>query len=578
MIPLLALPAVFGGSGSLRSSGMRVSVSGLVGQPLTLDVEDLARLRTVEVRSNEVAEDGGYRGAFGYRAVSLKTLLSLAKVRKDESDFFKPIDLAVVVRNRRGERRVLSWGEVLYRQEADVVLAYDGRPVMPMKNCTACHTGSEYQKWLAPLERSIGYPKLLFPHDAVADRSLEEVDRIEVVSVPAPVRFDRKKNASSDAFSIREGNRAVVVRDLSRYRPAAADAIQIGEGKGFHGRISLRGASLADIIAQNGFTPDANVLLVVSSVDGYRSVLSYGEVKYGRFGSGVFVADAAGGKKITELGRFHCVMPDDLASDRWVKALARIDIVSIDRRGRIVIVGVGCGDARLITLDAISQIARADSVVCTDDIKERYAHYIAGKPVLFDPLLHLPHYFRKKNPRHTEAESKKLVAALRERNAAQLREAIGAGKRVAFLEYGDPTIYGSWTYWLFESFTSEDIDVVPGVSAFNAANAMIAKNVAVNGSVVITVPNAMIANEALLAAVAKSGDTLAVFIGIKEIEAIVRLFKKHYSESTPVCLVYKAGYSESGRLYRTTLREMAAVAGREKEKFLGLIYIGPAVR
>jgi precorrin-4 methylase len=59
---------------------------------------------------------------------------------------------------------------------------------------------------------------------------------------------------------------------------------------------------------------------------------------------------------------------------------------------------------------------------------------------------------------------------------------------------------------------------------------------------------------------------------------LMPVFEKYYSPSTPVNLVYRAGYSDSERLIRTTLREVSDVEEKEKEKHLGMIYIGPCLK
>jgi precorrin-4 methylase len=56
------------------------------------------------------------------------------------------------------------------------------------------------------------------------------------------------------------------------------------------------------------------------------------------------------------------------------------------------------------------------------------------------------------------------------------------------------------------------------------------------------------------------------------------VFEKYYSPSTPVNLVYRAGYSDSERLVKTTLQEVSKVEEGEKEKHLGMIYIGPCLK
>jgi precorrin-4 methylase len=81
----------------------------------------------------------------------------------------------------------------------------------------------------------------------------------------------------------------------------------------------------------------------------------------------------------------------------------------------------------------------------------------------------------------------------------------------------------------------------------------------------------------MLKAVAESGDTLVIFIGMKELKNLKPLFLKYYAETTPVHIAYRAGYSDSEKLIKTTLAGAADVAEKEQEKFLGMIYIGPCL-
>jgi len=56
------------------------------------------------------------------------------------------------------------------------------------------------------------------------------------------------------------------------------------------------------------------------------------------------------------------------------------------------------------------------------------------------------------------------------------------------------------------------------------------------------------------------------------------LFKKYYPGTTQVNVVYRAGYSGSRRLIRTTLNEVLGITEKENEKHLGMIYIGPCLK
>jgi len=50
------------------------------------------------------------------------------------------------------------------------------------------------------------------------------------------------------------------------------------------------------------------------------------------------------------------------------------------------------------------------------------------------------------------------------------------------------------------------------------------------------------------------------------------------SNTTPVHLVYRAGYSDNGYMVKTMIAEVAEVAEKEQGQFLGMIYIGPCLK
>ena len=107
---------------------------------------------------------------------------------------------------------------------------------------------------------------------------------------------------------------------------------------------------------------------------------------------------------------------------------------------------------------------------------------------------------------------------------------------------------------------------------------MIARNVAINGSVIITVPNGIRTNEALVKAAAEKGETLAIFVGLTEMKSLIPIFNRYYRGSTPVIVVYRAGYEKEGRLIKTDLSNVLGIIEEDREKHLGLIYIGEALR
>lgn len=557
----------------------RVDISGEVRRPQSLSMRDLARFGGEEVRVCEIDGEGNFQGVFMYRGVPLKHLLELAAAAKEDAPFHKLIDLAVEVRGANGSRALLSWGEIMYRQPSNAIIAYRAEPVMPQKDCSSCHKKGEFEKWRAPLSRTIALPRLVLAGDSRTGRSIEGVVSIAVFECAPSMPYVRLKDEQSPSIAlVRNGTRIGEVKDLAKFPHRETRVLQVGDGKGFHGAKSFIGVPLAEVLAAQGVAYAPGALFVVSSPGGYRSVFSAGELFLDRMGSGIVLADSAPGSDTLVPGKFSLVFADDVSADRWVKAVDKIEMIEPAKAPMLYIVGVGCGDVSLLTHEAVTCMAKADTFVCTQDIADRFAQYMGSKPVLYDPLLSLANYQKKKNPGLADAEIKARVEEARKEQIKSLKDALAKDMTVAFLEYGDPTIYGSWTYWLYEQVPRARVKVIPGVSAFNAANAMIGVNAAVNGAVVLTVPDGIRRNEDLVRAAGKNGDTIAVFVGLHELKTIVPIFQKYYAADTPVIIAYKAGYARDGKLLKSTLAAVLADAEKEKEKFLGLIYVGPALR
>jgi precorrin-4 methylase len=553
-----------------------ISITGAVRQPLNLTMEDLQKLETVTVRLNEVTLDRQYHGAFYFRGVPLKTLLELAAVQKEESSFSKQIDLAIVVRNQEGKQAVLSWGEVFYGNPSEVVLAFSSTPIMPHHDCNKCHKPEVYQKSLDVLLRAVRYPKLVVADDFYTDRCLEDVTDIEVVDLHLKMENKKMEKLFSPAFTVTgEVKKKLAVSRLDSYPRVEVAAKTIGEGIGYHGLESYSGVLLSEILNKAGVVLDVDQSIVVSAPDGYRALISSGEVFLSARGKGIMVADKMAGKPLAKDGKFKLLLANDLAADRWVKAVNNIEVVTFAQKPHLYIIGVGCADISLVTLEAISCMGKADCFVSPEDIQKRFAKYMGNKPILFDPLRNTEFMFKKEHPDLPPEEGKKLLETQRAQDIQRIKDALTAGKNVALLEYGDPTLYGGWMFWLKDF--KDQTQVIPGISAFNAANAMLARHIGCKGSIVITVPQGLEANEAMLKAVADNGDTLVIFIGLRELKTLRPLLQKYYADNTPVRLVYRAGYSDSEHIIKTSLQEVEAAAAQEKEQHLGMIYIGPCL-
>jgi precorrin-4 methylase len=263
-------------------------------------------------------------------------------------------------------------------------------------------------------------------------------------------------------------------------------------------------------------------------------------------------------------------------ADRDVKSIEKIEVISLQRDPKIYVIGIGSGDTNLVSVEAISYMARADVFVCPPDIKDRFAKYMGGKPVLFNLYEFAPPIVKKKNPGLSPVELEKLLEKKRIRAAGIIRDALNKKKTVAILDYGDPTIWSGSGY-VKKYFKDNIIEIIPGLSSFNVANALLKRHIGCKGSIILSTPRDLKGNRAMLEALAKKGETLCIFMGIRDLPDLVPLFKEWYTGKTPAYLVYKAGYSGSEHLIMTTLDGLVQAADGYHEKSLGLIYIGPCL-
>lgn len=98
---------IFQTNGRAASEGF--SISGIVKHPAYFTLEDLSKFQTISVRLNEINQEKKFQGVFQYHGVPLRTLLEQAYIQKEETDFLKPVDVAILIRNKTGKQTVLSW-------------------------------------------------------------------------------------------------------------------------------------------------------------------------------------------------------------------------------------------------------------------------------------------------------------------------------------------------------------------------------------------------------------------------------------------------------------------------------------
>lgn len=576
-IYLILLLSIFITSMLYASTDRSLSITGVVRQPLNLTIDDLNRFQTFRVQLNEVLKDGSYRGAWFYRGVSLKTLLETAYIKKEETAFSKVIDLAILVRNSEGEEVALSWGEIFYKPESNVVIATSAVPIKPHHGCSSCHEPDVSDLYMKQFDREIGFPKLVVAGDGYADRSIENVVSIEVINPTPRMPADKSVKLFSPSFVV-TGNvkKEVTFNDLSGFPRKDMRVIHMGEGRGYHGIDDYSGVLINGILNKAGVANDLSNIFLISAPDGYRSTFSYGEIFLNRVEDNTIIADKKNGKEIAEEGRFTLIPSDDLMLDRDIKSVQKIEVIDLAREPKVTYVGIGCGDTDLITMEAVSAIAKADILICPPDIKKRFGKYIGNKPVLFDIYEYVPPAMKKKYPDLSRKALEKKIEEGRVEMAERIKRELNKGNNVAIVEYGDPTIWSGAEY-IMEHISDDMIEIVPGLSSFNVANALLKEHIGCKGSIILANSKGILENKPLFRVAAEAGETISIFMGIKDLPELIKLFKKSYKPGTPVHVAYRAGYSGSEKVVKTDLDGLQDVIEREPEKNLFLIYIGPCL-
>jgi precorrin-2/cobalt-factor-2 C20-methyltransferase len=136
---------------------------------------------------------------------------------------------------------------------------------------------------------------------------------------------------------------------------------------------------------------------------------------------------------------------------------------------RVYAVGVGPGDPELITRKAERIIRQADVICAPTGNADAASYALAIVEQFIDRSrqeVFGQHFPMKKDQTGLDE--------FWERAAVQVAEHVRAGRDVAFITIGDPFLYSTFLY-LYRIFRADypdiDIEIVPGVSSFNAAAA-----------------------------------------------------------------------------------------------------------
>jgi precorrin-4/cobalt-precorrin-4 C11-methyltransferase len=163
---------------------------------------------------------------------------------------------------------------------------------------------------------------------------------------------------------------------------------------------------------------------------------------------------------------------------------------------------------------------------------------------------------------------------------AEMEIARDAGKDVARVHSGDPSIYGA----IAEQMRRLDAlgiayDVTPGVPAFAAAAAMLKSELTlpeVSQTIILTRTDgeaSPMPDGESLAELGRARATMAVHLSVRNIHKVVADLTPHYGVDCPVVVVYRVGWPDQHTI-RGTLADIKAKVKETKITRTALILVG----
>lgn len=137
---------------------------------------------------------------------------------------------------------------------------------------------------------------------------------------------------------------------------------------------------------------------------------------------------------------------------------------------RVYIIGIGAGNPKHLTVQAIEAMREADAVMAMDKGDKKadllqLRKFFLEKYAPDTPLITVTDPERDRNPADYKAEVERWHQA----RADKLKAAMPSGT-VAFLVWGDPNLYDS-TLRIIERMGISDIEVIPGITSIQALTA-----------------------------------------------------------------------------------------------------------
>lgn len=249
-----------------------ISVSGEIEKACNIDLSKLP-LHTVIVKEAILqGKDNEFVGAYRYDGYSLYDILNLVKIKKANEKEFKPIiDLYVTIENNKGEKVIISWGEIYYPNHLhEIIIAKQVTRIVPSKT---------KDLWPLPTES-----KVIISSDLITERNISMPTKITVKSFNKSFTTVKGlKPLYSPKIDIYNNNKLVntLTKLSDTLKREVYSTIFYGRGRGIHSTTPFTGVMLKSILAPYTELSQKNIrtgTFLVVAKDGYRGLYTYSEL------------------------------------------------------------------------------------------------------------------------------------------------------------------------------------------------------------------------------------------------------------------------------------------------------------
>ncbi len=227
----------------------------------------------------------------------------------------------------------------------------------------------------------------------------------------------------------------------------------------------------------------------------------------------------------------------------------------------VYLVGAGPGDPELLTMKAYRLLSQADVVL--------YANSLVPQQILA--------WIRP------EAECLGTANLTLEQIMPLMIDRVRAGKSVVRLQSGDPSLYSA----IHEQIqllgdAAVPFEVVPGISAYQAAAARLNAELTVPGlvqSIILTriSGRTQVPDAEALAGLAAHKTSLCLYLSARHVATAEEQLLQHYEPDTPVAICFRLGWPDE-QIWLVPLEQMAAVTRQHNLIRTTLYVVSPALR